>query len=565
MASAIRQSLRIVPIVASLAAGLAGCGGQLSTASSIRVEVDVYKGPLSLELDTQWAELLGVVNETEDVFEYMERSFRFLSMPMKKCKKLEYSEYKKYPSETWIVGDIGMGERHCYYLYGLKKEVEDIKKIRDAMLQSLEYSKNKPIRNQTAHDILNCRNNNTSGNCPKIKKILRDVSELAARLKAKALFWSQLMLISQSDSYVVRINMASTASGLAQYSNQMASRADALLKQLEGKLRQALPTSVYLRDTSTTDFPNLHAWNRAAAPALLSEMIIHPLSAFGSEETFDRIRVIERLFADHYWTNINTVYGSGQGEVRMALIKDDIGNWDLKSFDSDPTELVDAYKDITLAGLKAAASLAKEVAEDGATAGAAGALELAGRLARGQMGSDGAVAGQFNVEALHGRVVTRLQALKQDVENRKQALDERKRTLTGRISTLDTEIKEGEEQVQSQQGEVETSETRVDQLEAELRAARATPPPENARETGTIEAELNDANDALAIEREELAKARVAVAVKREERKGLKGQLDFTQEKLDALPSSIIEEMQSVIEDHEAVIDVLQESVVAQP
>ena len=76
-----------------------------------------------------------------------------------------------------------------------------------------------------------------------------------------------------------------------------------------------------------TDFLNLYTWNRAAAWALLEEMVWHhPLNAFSSNETADRVRVIERLFADHNWGKVNTVYGSGQGEFTMALVKDDVGN-----------------------------------------------------------------------------------------------------------------------------------------------------------------------------------------------------------------------------------------------
>jgi len=39
-----------------------------STASSIRVEVEVYKGPLSKDPNTQWGELVGLINESSQAF-----------------------------------------------------------------------------------------------------------------------------------------------------------------------------------------------------------------------------------------------------------------------------------------------------------------------------------------------------------------------------------------------------------------------------------------------------------------------------------------------------------------
>ena len=65
--------------------------------------------------------------------------------------------------------------------------------------------------------------------------------------------------------------------------------------------------------------------------------------------------MIERLVTDTHWSKVNSVFAAGQGNVRMAFIKDDIGNWNLKSFANDPTELVNAYKNAGLAALKAVA------------------------------------------------------------------------------------------------------------------------------------------------------------------------------------------------------------------
>jgi hypothetical protein len=56
--------------VALLAAPLAGCGGNLEAAlnanAAMRIDVQVYKGPLALEPDVQWAQLLGYLDEIDN-------------------------------------------------------------------------------------------------------------------------------------------------------------------------------------------------------------------------------------------------------------------------------------------------------------------------------------------------------------------------------------------------------------------------------------------------------------------------------------------------------------------
>jgi hypothetical protein len=94
---------------------------------------------------------------------------------------------------------------------------------------------------------------------------------------------------------------------------------------------------------------------------------------------YDRVKAVRRLFADHNWSNINTVYASGWGKGSMALIKDDIGNWNLKGFDSDPEDLLKAYKDVSIAALETAMKAVKAGAAGGAGAGLDKLLDVAGQ------------------------------------------------------------------------------------------------------------------------------------------------------------------------------------------
>ena len=274
--------------------------------------------------------------------------------------------------------------------------------------------------------------------CEHRKQIMEQVGRVAIKLKAKAMYWAETHVGLAPQKRAIRTAMAEFANLASEYSNQLESLADGLQWQLgeDGKGIDAkqLPLSIYLRNAKTTDFLNLYTWNRAAAPALWEEMLLHPLNAFTSNETADRVRVIERLFADHNWEKINTVYGSGQGTFSMALVKDEIGNWNLKSFDSDPTELLDAYKNFTLASISKASSL---LTGDGLLSESQ--LRSIGSLTQGQVGGNAGQFDVFNAERLHERVagemeMIRANATKKHDELNKQYDDFKKQAATSYVT-----------------------------------------------------------------------------------------------------------------------------------
>ena len=212
-------------------------------------------------------------------------------------------------------------------------------------------------------------------------------------------------------------------------------------------IRQDLPLSDHLRDSSPTDFLNLYVWNRAVNIAPFPDLIYHPYSSLNSEGTADRVRAIERLFADNYWSKINTVYASGQGEFGTALIKDDLGNWNLKSFDNDPTELLKAYGQLTRAGIKSAIELVGKGVAQGALPGGPQALDtaldLAGRLASGNIGSNNQISGSNNVEKFRESTVQRLQELKSDTVKNEEV------RLNGNVSTATANVNSAEKKIET--------------------------------------------------------------------------------------------------------------------
>ena len=419
----------------------------LSTAASMRVEVEVYKGPLSKNISVQWGELDGLVEEAADALttfndaivtaasksgyvtrrnEYAELSKDFLlpfcsSTDMDKDAKVSIDTHyrskkiaeqsagkilprtKRPKIDTRTVEKVGGSfihnndppEKGETIKWCASKEVQEDKQwlIGCHILSNMHDDIRVLLEELDGlHGIMYPYLCDGSASCKQRKRLMQQVGRVATKLKAKAMYWAETHVGIAPQCRGVRVAIAAFANLASEYSNQLESLADGLQWQLgekdDGIDAKQLPLSVYLRNAETTDFLNLYTWNRAALPAIWEEMFLHPFNAFTSEETADRIRVIERLFADHNWEKINTVYGSGDGDFSMALIKDEIGNWNLKSFDSDPTELLKAYTNFALTSISSkGSSLFTQIG------GAAGPSNV------------------LNTNTLHKRVVEKLKAI----------------------------------------------------------------------------------------------------------------------------------------------------------
>jgi hypothetical protein len=198
-----------------------------------------------------------------------------------------------------------------------------------------------------------------------VKQFLTRISLFATECRDKAFRLAIASTAGQSMSWKVRMAVVTTIVAASEYGNQVRSRADGLMKQMDsgGLDRRELPPGVALRDSNPTDFVQLYRWFDAASYSWVSKY----WQGIGTVQA--RTKIVARLFSDHYWSQINTVYASGRGKVSMALIKDDVGNWNLKSFDNDPEELLNAYKDFTITTLRRSAEIAKGVATSGASEG----------------------------------------------------------------------------------------------------------------------------------------------------------------------------------------------------
>jgi len=154
-----------------------------------------------------------------------------------------------------------------------------------------------------------------------------------------------------------------------EFGNQLQARADTLAKQFQGhgRDRQELPLSSHLREAEPTDFVHLYDWLNGSTDALRYKLPEYFATGFWPTGVDDRVKVMNRLFSDHFWSKINTVYASGKGKTGMAFVKDDIGNWSLKNFDNAPGELLDAYMKLGTSLVERAAQLAVSAETGGGT------------------------------------------------------------------------------------------------------------------------------------------------------------------------------------------------------
>jgi hypothetical protein len=341
---------------------------KLSTGASMRVEVEVYKGPLSKDRQVQLGEIIGVIREAKSslqsfatgAYTYSRQLGCRVTNKSDDCKALE-----------------GLIHSTKELLNGTNKLLENADKQNIRADKLRVYQKGMPEYEKIKNNLLS---------------YTTAVSALAIQFKAKSFFWAEYQIKALSKNQRVRTKLTEFTTITSEFSNQLASRTTVLYKQFEDDDIKGykLATSDHLRDASPTAFLHLFDWYRAtyADPDKVSKMT-----------AADRVRLAQQLFSDHYWTKINEVHASGQGKVSMALIKDDIGNWNLKSFENNPTELLNAYRKLSLAGIQAAVNVAGKIAKESVPG--AGALELLGQFAQGRVSSTRtALASNVKIESL---------------------------------------------------------------------------------------------------------------------------------------------------------------------
>lgn len=494
------RNLRLLaaPVAAFL---LAGCA-----AGSMLVEVEVYKGPLGKTKTVQTGELFAVVDKSISLIEGFHGSFQQTRRELGCGDKLALVECHHIDAMEFNANELARNLR----------KVQDTAQERRSML----LRRTNPAETQG---------------------IIVEATRVATQLKIESFFWAESQIARVSTRQRFRALLVDFINLTSELSNQIASRTDVLAKQARENEHGAeeedrsikgtdLALSDHLKDAGPTDFLYLYDWYGATDPD-------DGLSSGPQRLTArDRARLARRLFADHYWTKINEVHGSAQGEFRMALVKDSIGNWNLKSFDADPEQLLDAYRRVTLAGIKGAVSIARKST-------GADRLDIVSQFARGRLGTGNAIAAdESRLKSLRQRVrddLTTIHAKAQGEEAGKLAAREAKTRETWEGARRDLLDRQGKHRAAAA-GRAARAE--------ELSIARRQ---ERADAVQRLETELDEAHIREDSAHDDLTAAETAEAKARAE-------LDDARRAYRSYMADLVAEARRSIEVHQRVIDGLK-------
>lgn len=437
------SSLIILPLI------LTGCAPFMS--SSLRVEVDVYKGPVSMEPEVQEAELdalilslpsglntldngiktsmchLGCYADTAENIKKNKNIQNILKLKTDKWSNNReyYTNHKMLVHVNECIGLLNTFPDKKDAVSKLKKKTFRVDKTKEDwhnicppmidLRKSVSLLRKKAIDDFPKDKSIGAVSSNEKPNKEKIK-LYAKATEYSGLLRIAATEIAFDIASVQNQDKRVRISQAKFANFTAEYSNQLSSRADTLIKIERGEKSELLPTSIYLRDAAPTAFLDLFEQYDA--------------SADGPNFNNARVRanITKKLFDDDNWGRVNEVYASGLGKVSMAFIKDDIGNWNLKSFENDPTEMIDAYKQVGVASLKAAQKVISGNMDVGK---AIGLLGGASQAQTGNVSPSGSTS-PLDLEPLRENMVTKIKAKKKfyvdkndiSIDDRKQAIRE---------------------------------------------------------------------------------------------------------------------------------------------
>lgn len=431
--------------------------GSLSPHASMRVEVEVYKGPLSKPLHVQWGELKGVIESAYQTFQeqgrYLESSTQFCTSGAWEaglCQDVKHFQTRLTELNAWVNGSLKPQKiKLCKGSESTACSKESVSSMQcdanNVGMDRVSAAITKFVIRDKKDLVVESSSKIDKGDYEIVQCVFREIANLGMQMKARALVIPNKLIPSVPSNQrlfrpdhkrtsckakavpmqrhqrclefpdkipskkVVRQDVIQMANLLSEFGNLLNARANALLMQTAANIRRYnLPLSVYLSDSQPTDYPNLFDWYKATKPGWLldgSEWV-----SFSVPPRDARVKAYQRLFADTYWSKVNTVYASGSGKVGMALIRDDIGNWNLKSFDNEPEGLLTAYRNMSLALVNQATKIVKSVAAD--SSGASILKQVATDLNRATSPSAGDGPVSQSVAKLRDNTLKKLQEIK---------------------------------------------------------------------------------------------------------------------------------------------------------
>lgn len=309
-----------VTLLLVLLGALSGCT-HISTAGSMQVDVDVYKGPLVQAPEIQWAQLL--------------RLARPGLCPLMTSMEADIRSIIAESAAGVSPGALSADKRQKLSLYLLEVAACGAQMYKHAYAQAL-------LRDETVHHLGDTGPRNKTATA-------RDAVAVVTTSPAKP---------AQPYDYCYWANGELDLCG--DLAAQLMARSDTLHKLLRAEEGRMLPLSVFLRDAGASAFADYCLMNYKHPRCHDNGLQVVTRDLFGDveDDAMVRANMARALIADQYWARINQVYASGVGDVRMAFVKDDIGNWTLKSFGNEPGSLLDAYASLTTTVIGTAAKLA---------------------------------------------------------------------------------------------------------------------------------------------------------------------------------------------------------------
>lgn len=620
---------RWAPIAAAALLALAGC----TTGASMQVDVEVYKGPLSKNVDVQEAELSAKVEDAQRSFQILSCRARMLLTGLPDCERelppataasearafahtdsvevrrsfFGQSVLRKERSESAIDRDVrspaspsataplchpdckrlsflsadldvGVQEAACPLpRFGCPPKISVYTEEAVAAFERESWARGRSSENNAA---LDAAFGDAVEDAAKQRRIL---ATYGAMMRDRAAFWAQFEAASPSTNPSVRLLINDFANIASEAGNQIVARVDAIEFQDDasstqdligvsngnGKKRdnfatlnpaQRLATSLYLRDSNPTAYLNLYDWNKSRFSTRRA----------GEFSELDRVRLAEELMRDTYWSKINTVHANGVGDVRMAFIKDDTGNWNLKSFSNDPERLLNAYNDLG----RAAISEAVKLATTGGAANAAEHVTKAGKLTEF---ANNVLIGKSETQPTIGpEKLSMLRArVRQRLADEKKAMEEAKAAPKANAQSAKSRSDESEKERAVAEKRIACLRDHLDQLY--IGGPDRTPPapadtdckaevgPEpvlaNEADEATVEKARSDRIKALqqklAVRRDELTKATRGLEVET-------AKIAAAEVEIKSIEKSAIERARLILRDHGVVVGTLEE-VLAPP
>jgi hypothetical protein len=331
----------------------------LAGASSMRVDVEVYKGPLANDVVTQWADLRGSAENAKSALRNVAHLYGPYIEDFRQRRPVLLTSRAPAQSPQGSGTQAAEGSNSPYT--SIQQTIHDLTDNLDVFRDQPEATFLEPL-------ILRHHGKNVSNAAnisPELRRyttimfMISGVSFKASQMQAESQALLRELAVELPGDRQVRKAYAVLANSLCQYGNQISTRADALIREMGGLTPEQFSTGAIIRNTKPCATLDALIWFSAFDSPLIPDVVSDPVAGIGADERRDRVRALERLFADLNWSHVNTVYAAGQGKTTMALIRDQYGNWDLKAFENDPSELLQAYTSVARAALDTAVSAVK--------------------------------------------------------------------------------------------------------------------------------------------------------------------------------------------------------------